>query len=79
LAVGEFDSVKDGDVHGIQLEYFGVKGKLLEITSHISGFPRENLLRTFKQTSKIMPFLEQRLGNKFPYPKYFQIVVPKLG
>ena len=67
LAIGEFVSFDDGDVHGISLKYFALKGT-----------PESQLKVTFGRSPDIMRFLEEKLGTPFPYPKYYQVVTPTI-
>jgi aminopeptidase N len=69
FAVGDFILVKDREVNGIPIAYLTPKGT-----------KEDDLRRTFKETPKIMEFLQKRLGVPFPFTyKYYQIIVPKIG
>ncbi len=68
IAIGRFVRVDDGEVDGCPISYFTVP-----------PFTAEHLRRTFGGTPKLLRWLEQRIGVKFPFQKYFQIAVPEIG
>ena len=39
----------------------------------------ENAARTFQKTPEILAFFSERFGFEYPWPKYDQITIPKLG
>ncbi|KAJ3240299.1 hypothetical protein HDU81_004214 [Chytriomyces hyalinus] len=69
-AVGDFVTADDGDVDGMKLQY---------LCSRDSEFVTpENLLRTFGKTGEMVRWMQNKLGFKFPWEKYYQIISPKI-
>ncbi|KAJ3084730.1 hypothetical protein HDU99_006164 [Rhizoclosmatium hyalinum] len=69
-AVGDYISVDDGDVDGIPLKY---------LCSRDNKFvTKETLLHTFEKTGAMIRWMQKKVGLKFPWEKYFQIVSPKI-
>ena len=50
------------------ISYFGLKGT-----------PLENLKRSFGDTPQMVEWYQNKVGNKLPWKKYFQIVAPTHG
>ncbi|KAI9346182.1 hypothetical protein BDR26DRAFT_817986 [Obelidium mucronatum] len=70
-AVGDFLSVDDGDVDGMPLKY---------LCSRDNKFvTKENLLNTFGKTGTMIRWMQKKVGLKFPWEKYYQIVSPKIA
>ncbi|KAI8827657.1 hypothetical protein BJ741DRAFT_555856 [Chytriomyces cf. hyalinus JEL632] len=69
-AVGDFVTVDDGDVDGMKLQY---------LCSRDNEFVTpENLLKTFGRTGEMVRWMQNKLGFKFPWEKYYQIISPKI-
>ncbi|KAJ3400756.1 hypothetical protein CcCBS67573_g05043 [Chytriomyces confervae] len=69
-AVGDFVTVDDGEVDGMKLQY---------LCSRDNEFVTpENLLKTFGKTGAMVRWMQNKLGFKFPWEKYYQIVSPKI-
>jgi aminopeptidase N len=71
FGVGEFVTVHAGKV--------AVSGSTpqMDFAYHsVKGTPEEDLKLSFGNTPEIMTWLEGKVGNPFPYPKYYQIAVP---
>ncbi|KAJ3074782.1 hypothetical protein HDU98_010273 [Podochytrium sp. JEL0797] len=69
-AVGDFVQVDDGEVDGMHLKY---------LCSRDNKFVTpENLMRTFGKTGAMVRWMEKKVGFKFPWEKYYQIVSPKI-
>lgn len=72
FAAGDFIQADDGSFNDgekeIPLAYF-------------SGpeYSVEELMNTFGRTGKIMAWMTKKLDSPFPYPKYYQISLPKFG
>ncbi len=69
LTVGEFVRVDDEPFEGRPIAYFGAKGRVTP----------ENLRRSFGRTPEIMGWLQEKMGNPFPFPKYYQFALPAFG
>ncbi|MHC4861080.1 MAG: M1 family aminopeptidase, partial [Planctomycetota bacterium] len=69
LAIGEFVRADDRPVGDREIAYFGARGRATE----------EDLGKSFGRTPEIMEWLEKRVGNPFPFPKYFQFALPGFG
>ena len=63
VAIGEYDLVKQ-DFEGIPVEYYVPKGT-----------PKESTLRSFGLTPDMMKFFSERIGVRYPYPKYAQSTI----
>lgn len=68
FAIGEFVRLDDGDHEGVELAYFCTPE---HGPAHLS--------RSFGGTAEIMRWMTERLGAKFPFPKYYQFAVPRIG
>lgn len=68
FAVGDFLQVDDGEVDGVPIRYFTTR-----------EFAAEDLHRTFAPTGSMLRWLQQRLGVKYPYPKYYQFAAQGIG
>ncbi|MFN0058750.1 MAG: M1 family aminopeptidase [Planctomycetota bacterium] len=68
FAVGEFSRFDDETVDGRPIAYFAPRAFAPEISK-----------RTFGRTPAMMRWITRRLGNPFPFKKYFQVAVPEIG
>jgi len=68
VCVGEFSTAADSDVDDMPISYFGVK-----------DVSEETLMRTFGRTPSMVKWLSNRVGRPFPWPKYYQIILPMFG
>ncbi len=68
IAVGEFVRADDEAVEGCPIAYFAAP-----------PFTPEHLQRSFGRTPQMLEWLQKRLGNPFPFKKYFQIALPEIG
>ncbi len=68
FAIGDFSRFDDGDVAGVPLAYFAAK-----------EFTPKDLERSFGRTRPIMEWMTAKLGQKFPFPKYYQFALPAFG
>ncbi|KAJ3033276.1 hypothetical protein HDV00_006539 [Rhizophlyctis rosea] len=62
VCVGEFISVDDGEVNGLQIKYFAPK-----------NIEPAHLKRAFGRTPDMLKWLPEKVGVPFPYPKYYQL------
>ncbi|KAJ3030262.1 UNVERIFIED_CONTAM: hypothetical protein HDU68_009659 [Siphonaria sp. JEL0065] len=69
-AVGDYLSVDDGDVDGIPLKYLCSKDN--------EYVTKETLLNTFGKTGAMIRWMQKKVGLKFPWEKYYQIISPKI-
>ncbi|KAI8618086.1 hypothetical protein BC830DRAFT_1166471 [Chytriomyces sp. MP71] len=70
FAVGDLVVANDGDVDGMKLQYLCSR-------DHEFVTP-ENLLRTFGNTGNIVRWMQDKVGYKFPWEKYAQIISPRI-
>lgn len=68
FAIGEFVRLDDGDHEGVELAYFCTPE---HGAAHLS--------RSFGGTAEMMRWMTERLGAAFPFPKYYQFAVPRIG
>jgi aminopeptidase N len=68
FCIGEFACFDDGEQDGIPFAYFGAQPM---------GPPE--LERTFGRSREMMRWLTRRIGVPFPYPRYYQFMVPGIG
>lgn len=68
FAIGAFTRCDDGEVDGRPLAYFTT-----------TEFQAADLARSFGRTRRMLEWLTAKLGNAFPYPKYFQFALPGFG
>jgi len=68
FAVGEFVKLDQGEYEARPVAAFG-----------LAPHDEATLERSFGPTMEMLPWLEERLGVKFPFPKYFQVAVPGVG
>ncbi|EDM75019.1 peptidase, M1 (aminopeptidase N) family protein [Plesiocystis pacifica SIR-1] len=68
FAIGEFVRLDDGDCEGVELAYFCTRA---HGPAHLS--------RSFGGTAEIMRWMTARLGQPFPFPKYYQFALPHFG
>lgn len=68
FAIGELHDFREGEVDGVEVRAFGSP-----------TWPKAALERTFRGTVERLRFLEARLGVRYPYPKYYQIVLHGIG
>jgi aminopeptidase N len=68
FAIGDLVRLDDGDCDGVELAYFASN-------QHDAG----HLSRTFGGTAEIMRWMTAKLGQPFPYPKYYQFALPHFG
>jgi aminopeptidase N len=69
FAAGHFVRADDEAVDGREVAYFGARGRATE----------EQLRRSFDRTPRMLRWMEKRLGVPYPFPKYFQIALPRIG
>ena len=68
VAAGRLVRHDAGEVDGRELAWFAVEGT-----------DPAWLARSFSRTAEMMRWLEKRLGNPYPFAKYYQIAVPEIG
>ena len=68
FAIGDFTRADDGEHEGLPIAYFGDHTRT-----------EENLLRSFGRTGEMLEWITEKLGQPFPYPKYFQFALPGYG
>lgn len=68
FAIGDFVRLDDGDCEGVELAYFCTP-----------EHGEAHLSRSFGGTAEIMRWMTERLGARFPFPKYHQFAVPRIG
>ncbi|MGQ0614835.1 MAG: M1 family aminopeptidase [Planctomycetaceae bacterium] len=68
LAIGCFVKRDAGAVEGIPVAYFAPE-----------TWTADHLERSFGRTPAMLRWLTKRLGQPFPFPKYFQIALPEIG
>ena len=68
FVIGELVRCDDGEVDGVPIAYFAPP-----------PFGPEELRRSFGRTGDMLRWLSQRLGVRYPFPKYFQFAVPGIG
>ncbi len=68
FAIGDFVRLDDGDEQGVELAYFCTR-------AHSS----DHLSRSFGGTAEMMNWMTAKLGSAFPFPKYYQFAVPRIG
>jgi len=68
LAIGRLVRFDEEPVDGRPVAYFGS-----------DRFTPEMLRRSFGRTPEMLRWIEKRLGNPFPFRKYYQIAVPEIG
>jgi aminopeptidase N len=68
FAIGDFVRLDDSDCRGVELAYFCTKEHAVD---HLS--------RSFGGTAEMMCWMTERLGAAFPFPKYHQFAVPRIG
>jgi len=70
IAIGDFSNADDGS--------FDNDGNPIPVAYFCSPeHNAEDLLRTFGRTKPMMEWMTQKLQMPFPYPKYYQIAVPR--
>ncbi|MCU0724207.1 MAG: hypothetical protein MUE73_00220 [Planctomycetes bacterium] len=69
LAAGHFVRAVDEPVDGREIAYFAPEERATEA----------DLRRSFGRTPRMLRWFENRLGVRYPYPKYFQFAVPRIG
>ncbi|KAJ3290646.1 hypothetical protein HDU76_007372, partial [Blyttiomyces sp. JEL0837] len=67
VAVGDLVEVQDESVDGMEVRYFAPK-----------GFLEEWLKLSFDRTPAMVRWLQKKVGYKFPWPKYYQIISPEI-
>ncbi|NOY94323.1 MAG: hypothetical protein GXP55_24355, partial [Deltaproteobacteria bacterium] len=68
FGVGEFVKLDQGEYQGRPVAAFAP-----------APHDEAELERSFGPTLEMLPWLEERLGVKFPFPKYYQLAVPGIG
>ncbi len=68
LVVGELVQADDGDFEGRPVAYFAPR-----------PYTDEDLLRSFGRTRAMLAWMTDKLGQPFPFPKYFQFALPGFG
>lgn len=69
IAVGDFVRADDEPVDGRPVAYLCARGRASEA----------DLRRSFNRTPEMIRWFEERLGMKFPFPKYYQVALPRFG
>ncbi|KAJ3116523.1 hypothetical protein HK100_001041 [Physocladia obscura] len=69
-AVGDFVTFDDGDVDGMPIQYLCSRDS--------ERVTPEALKLTFGKTGEIVRWLQNKVGLKFPWEKYYQIITPKI-
>ncbi|KAJ3118493.1 hypothetical protein HDU96_001312 [Phlyctochytrium bullatum] len=67
MAVGDYVEVADESVDGMPIKYIA--------PSNVSA---EDLMTTFDRTPTMVRWLQEKVGYKFPWPKYYQIISPEI-
>ncbi|KAJ3103857.1 hypothetical protein HDU97_009776 [Phlyctochytrium planicorne] len=67
LAVGDFVEAVDEPVDDMPIKYYAP-----------SNFSAKDLMTTFGKTPAMVRWLQKKVGYKFPWPKYYQIVSPEV-
>ncbi|KAJ3103855.1 hypothetical protein HDU97_009774 [Phlyctochytrium planicorne] len=62
LAVGDFIEAVDEPVGDMPIKYYAPR-----------NFSKEDLLTTFGRTPAMIKWMQEKVGYKFPWPKYYQI------
>lgn len=68
LAVGEFVEAVDESVNDMPIKYYAPK-----------NYTVDQLKLTFGRTPAMVKWLQKKVGYKFPWPKYYQIISPEVG
>jgi aminopeptidase N len=75
IAVGDLVQVDDGDVDGMPVAHLAPAGRNAEESKVIAG----ELQLSFGKTKEMVKWLSDKVGLKFPWTKYFQIVSPQIS
>ncbi len=68
FVVGDLVRADDGDFEGRPIAYFAPP-----------SFTPEDLRRSFGRTRDMLAWMTEKLGQPFPFPKYFQVALPGFG
>lgn len=68
FVVGELVREDDGEEDGVPIAYFATR-----------GFDGGHLRRAFGRTRAMLRWMTAKLGRPYPYPKYFQVALPRIG
>jgi len=68
FAIGEFTEAIDGTFEDIPLAYYGASSRTAD-----------DLIRSFGRTGDMLAWMTEKLGQAFPYPKYYQFALPEFG
>ena len=68
FAIGDFTRCDDGEHKGKPIAYFAEK-----------FWKPEDLKRTFGRTGVMLDWMTKKLGNEYPFPKYYQFALPGIG
>lgn len=68
FALGELTEARDGEFRGIPIAYYGAR-----------HHTEEHLRRSFGRTREMLEWMTSKLGQPFPYPKYYQFALPSFG
>eukprot|EP01087_Luapelamoeba_hula_P013662 TRINITY_DN3907_c0_g1_i1.p1 TRINITY_DN3907_c0_g1~~TRINITY_DN3907_c0_g1_i1.p1 ORF type:complete len:923 (+),score=149.14 TRINITY_DN3907_c0_g1_i1:15-2783(+) len=68
VCIGDFLVVEPEPVDGIPIAYIAP-----------TGTDRDDLIRTYDQTPKMIRWLTAKVARPFPFPKYYQIMLPDFG
>jgi len=68
FAIGDFTSYQDSSVDSIPVAYYAPK-----------EFSPENLKLTFDNTPRMLQWLQEKLGQTYPFPKYYQFAARGIG
>lgn len=68
FAIGDFIRAVDGEFEGRPVAYYATR-----------PFTEDHLRRSFGRTREMLAWMTEKLGMKFPFPKYFQIALPGIG
>ncbi len=68
FAIGDFTQVEDEPLRDIPIQYFADR-----------SYTPEQVRRTFDQTRPMLKWMEKKLGQPYPFPKYFQFAALGIG
>ncbi len=68
FGIGEFSEFVDEPLDGMPIAYYADR-----------SYTPEQLHRTFAPTRKMLSWMQQKLGMKFPFPKYYQLAGREVG
>ena len=68
FVAGDLVREDDGEEAGVPIAYFATR-----------GFDGAHLRRAFGRTRPMLAWMTRKLGRPYPYPKYFQVALPRIG